>query len=241
MREGRAAYSPREMEVTLRTKLFAAVLGILLAASAIAQVSTPRLPARPLRDDPKAIMDPPATIPPPGEPLARRTPTPLLPGNPSPAAMAAADSASVDAILAALYASVSHPDGVEPDWPRMRNIFLPVGMLIPPKRPNEDMFTVLDVDGFRDRVRKAAAASKQKGESTAFFEKEVARRLDCFGNVCHAFSTYEARRAPSDEKPFTSGINSIQLLNDGQRWWVASIVWDTERANNPIPAEYRAK
>jgi hypothetical protein len=190
------------MEVTLRTKLFAAVLGILLAASAAAQVGTPR---------------------------------------PSAAGAAAADSASVDAILAALYASVSHPDGVEPDWPRMRNIFLPVGMLIPPKRPNEDMFTVLDVDGFRDRVRKAAAASKPKGESTAFFEKEVARRLDCFGNVCHAFSTYEARRAPSDEKPFTSGINSIQLLNDGQRWWVASIVWDTERANNPIPAEYRAK
>jgi hypothetical protein len=114
-------------------------------------------------------------------------------------------------------------------------------MLIPPKRANQDMFTVLDVDGFRDRVREGMANLKKEGKTSAFFEKEVARKLDCFGNVCQAFSTYEARHAPTDEKPFISGINSIQILNDGQRWWVASIVWDTERPNNPIPAEYQKK
>ncbi len=151
----------------------------------------------------------------------------------------AIDGASPDAILTALYESVSHPDGVEPDWKRMRAIFMSVGVLIPPKRPTEDIFTVVDVDGFRDRVRESAANAKKKGESTAFFEKEVARRLDCFGNVCQAFSTYEARRSPSDEKPFVRGINSIQLLNDGKRWWVASVAWDTERPNNPIPAQYQ--
>jgi len=31
------------------------------------------------------------------------------------------------------------------------------------------------------------------------------------------------------------------MLNDGQRWWVASVVWDTERPNNPIPAQYEKK
>jgi hypothetical protein len=158
-----------------------------------------------------------------------------------PAAAADRDGATVDAALLALYESVSHPNDAEPDWKRMRNLFLPVGMLIPPKRPSEDMFTVLDVDGFRDRVREYAVTAKKKGDSTAFFEKEISRKLDCFGNVCQAFSTYEARRAPSDEKPFTSGINSIQLVNDGKRWWVASVVWDTERPNNPIPAEYQKK
>ena len=196
----------------MRTKPFAAVLAMFLAASVHGQSVT--------------------------------RPTPNMPGNSqarSSGATGAVEGASVDAIIAALYESVSHPDGVEPDWARMRRIFIPVGMLIPPKRQNEDMFTVLDVDGFRDRVRQGMATLKQKGETNAFFEKEVARRLDCFGNVCQAFSTYEARRAPTDEKPFAVGINSIQLLNDGQRWWVASIVWDTERPNNPIPEQYRAK
>ncbi len=158
-----------------------------------------------------------------------------------PGAPPAGDGASIDSILAALYASVSHPDGAEPDWARMRGVMLSVGMFIPPKRPKEEMFTVLDVDGFRDRVRKGAAEAKEKGTSTAFYEKEVARRLDCFGNVCQAFSTYEARRAPSDEKPFVSGINSIQIINDGERWWVASVVWDVERPGNPIPDQYKPK
>ncbi len=150
------------------------------------------------------------------------------------------DGSSVDAIIAALYECVSHGPEYEPNWTRMRNVFIPVGMIVPPRKPTEDLFTVLDVDGFRERVQRALAAAKEKGEPTSFFEKEVARRLDCFGNVCQAFSTYEARRAPFDQKPFATGINSIQLLNDGQRWWVASITWDTERPGNPIPPEYRA-
>ena len=100
---------------------------------------------------------------------------------------------------------------------------------------------MLDVDGFRDRVQKGAAAAKEKGESTAFFEKEVARQLDCFGNVCQAFSTYEARRAPSDEKPF---VERHQQHPDRQRRPALVgrlVVWDTERADNPIPPEYQKK
>jgi hypothetical protein len=146
------------------------------------------------------------------------------------------DGASVDAIVAALYASVSHDASTEPNWERMRAIFLPVGMLIPPKPARDDIFTVLDVDGFEARVQKANAAAKAKGESSSFFEKEIARKSDCFGNICQIFSTYEARRAPSDEKPFVRGINSIQLVRDGKRWWIASVIWDTERPDNLIPA-----
>jgi hypothetical protein len=151
----------------------------------------------------------------------------------------AADGASIDSILSALYASVSHGPDAEPDWDRLRGITLPVGMFIPPKKPTEDIFTVLDVDAFQERVRKGAAAMKAKGESTAFNEREVSRHTDCFGNVCQIFSTYEGRKLATDEKPFVRGINSIQLLKDGKRWWIASVVWDTERPDNPIPADYQ--
>ena len=151
-----------------------------------------------------------------------------------------ADGASVDAIIKGLYESVSHgPDG-EPNWKRMRDIFLPVGMLIPPKRASEDIFTVLDVDAYEERTKKWMTTAKAKGESTAFFETEVARKSDCFGNVCQVFSTYASRHSPGDEKPFMRGINSIQLVKDGSRWWVASVVWDSERPDNPIPPQYDA-
>ena len=170
--------------------------------------------------------------------LAAQTAKPLVAPGRAPAA--AGDHATVDSAIAALYGSVSHGPDAEPDWKRMRNLFLPVGMLIPPKRPSEDMFTVIDVDGFQERVQKGAAAAKARGEPTAFFEKEVARRTDCFGNVCQVFSTYEARRSPTDEKPFARGINSIQLVRDDAGWHVASVVWDTERPDNPIPPAYQA-
>lgn len=150
---------------------------------------------------------------------------------------APADAVSVDAIVAALYGSVSHGAEASPDFERMRAVFLYVGMIVPPKRPGED-FTVSDVDGFAERYQKSIATRKEKGQLAGFFEREIARRTDCFGNLCQVFSTYESRYSPSDAKPFERGINSIQLLRDSKRWWIASVIWDVERPDNPIPPEY---
>jgi hypothetical protein len=171
-----------------------------------------------------------------------QAPAPAKPRSAMPRSAAAesADGASVDAIIKALYESVSHAPDAEPDWKRMRDIFLQVGMLVPPKRPSEDIFTVLDVDAYEERTKKWMGEAKAKGQPTSFYETEVARKTDCFGNVCQVFSTYASRHAPGDEKPFMRGINSIQLVGDGKRWWVASVVWDTERADNAIPAQYDA-
>lgn len=149
-----------------------------------------------------------------------------------------ADAASVDSIVAALYACVSHSPDASPDFERMRTIFLYVGMLVPPVRPGQEIMGS-DVDGFVSRFEKAAAARKEKGEpSQGFIEREIARRQDCFGNVCQVFSTYESRHTASDAKPFERGVNSIQLVRDGKRWWIASVAWDTENPDMPIPPPY---
>ena len=87
-------------------------------------------------------------------------------------------------------------------------------------------------------IKRIGPAAKERGDSTAFFESEVARKSDCFGNVCQVFSTYEGRHAPGDEKPFVRGINAIQLVKDGKRWWIANAIWTDETKDNPIPKEY---
>jgi len=202
--------------------------GVLRAAAASAQFSAPtRPPGAPVAPPPVHPVFVSPSIPPPGEPFERGA--------------VGADGSSVDRIIAALYESVSHGPEYEPNWKRMRSLFLPAGRLIPPKRPGTEAFAVLDLDGFQDFFTKGTEAAKQRGQSGAFFENEVARTLDCFGNVCEAFSTYASRRAPSDPQPFARGINSIQLVNDGQRWWIASVTWDTERTDNSIPARYDKK
>ena len=146
---------------------------------------------------------------------------------------------SVDAVVSELYASVSHAAGTAPDFDRMRRIFHSSGKLVPPRAADAPDFRPMTVDQFSERIEKFAAERKAKGQPlTGFFEREIARRTDCFGSVCHVFSTYESRRSPSDATPFERGINSIQLVNDGKRWWIASVIWDAERPSNPIPAPY---
>jgi len=54
-------------------------------------------------------------------------------------------------------------------------------------------------------------------------------------------STYGSKRSKMDAEPFNKGINSIQLFNDGQRWWVVTIYWAHESEDNPIPERYMGK
>lgn len=73
-------------------------------------------------------------------------------------------------------------------------------------------------------------------ERVGFREREIARRAERFGHIAHVFSTYE--RGMETEPTVVLGINSIQLLNDGTRWWVVSVSWEAERPDNPLPGRY---
>lgn len=128
---------------------------------------------------------------------------------------------------------ISGPAGQKRDWDRMRSLFTPGARLIPTtKQPGGDYATrAMDVEGY-------ISASGPGLERNGFFEKEVARRVESYGNIAHVFSTYESRRHTDDPRPFARGINSIQLMNDGTRWWVVTVFWQAERPENPIPEKY---
>ena len=99
-------------------------------------------------------------------------------------------------------------------------------------RENVDLAPqILDIEGFIERVE---PFFKENG----FYEKEIARRTEQFGNIAHVWSIYESRNNEDDPEPFIRGINSIQLFNDGKRWWIVNIYWQQESAENPIPPKY---
>ena len=147
-----------------------------------------------------------------------------------------ADVASVDAIIAALYDVISGPAGQARNWDRMRSLFIPGARLIPTgQRPDGTVgHRVLTVEDY-------IATSGPQLEKNGFFEREIGRKVEQFGSVTHAFSAYDSKRTAQDEKPFARGINSIQLWNDGKRWYVVTIFWDSERPNNPSPEKYLTK
>jgi hypothetical protein len=144
------------------------------------------------------------------------------------------DVASIDAIIMASYEVISGPAGQKRNWNRERSLFYPGARLIPTAKPgaNDGLAPqMLDVDGFIARVEPYFAEN-------GFFEKEIARRTEQFGHIAHVWSTYESRRDADDLEPFMSGINSIQLFYDGNRWWILSIYWQQESAEDPIPKKY---
>ena len=167
-------------------------------------------------------------------------------GQAAPAAPAAAaqkqvtanpkDVESIDAIIAALYDVISGPAGEKRDWDRMRSLFVPGARLIPVVVPRDSAARpfMLSVE---DYIQRSGPMLERDG----FFEREIGRRTEVFGHIAHVFSTYDSKRTEADAQPFMRGINSIQLLYDGRRWWVVNIFWDSERPGQPIPPQYIAR
>ena len=141
------------------------------------------------------------------------------------------DVESPDAIIKAVYDIISGPAG-ERNWPRLRTLYIEGARLIPTgKRMHDDGgFQVLSVDEW------IADASGFLNEND-FWEKEIMRHSDQFGNMIHAFSTSEARDR-EDGQPIARGINSIQLLYKDKRWWIVTVMWANENEDNPIPREF---
>ena len=153
-------------------------------------------------------------------------PTSVTPANPR-------DVATVDAIIAALYDVISGPAGQKRDWNRFRSLFAPGARLIPTGRRPDSMqvMRVLTPDEYATNIGPQL-------ENSGFFEREIGRRVEQFGAIAHVFSAYDSKARPTDATPFARGINSIQLVSDGKRWYVLTILWDPERRDNPIPPRY---
>ncbi|MES3023898.1 MAG: hypothetical protein V4857_20220 [Pseudomonadota bacterium] len=148
-------------------------------------------------------------------------------------AAASADVASIDAIIAALYDVISGPAAKPRDWNRLRSLFAPdAKMMVVGPRPDGSFGTrAMSVEDYINRAGPMFAAS-------GFFETELARSTDRYGQIANVFSTYEARHAQADARPFVRGINSIQLISDGTRWSVANMMWRAEDAKLPLPERY---
>jgi|SRR5215470_19853911 len=179
---------------------------------------------------------PAAAQSPSGKPPAQQQAPPPAAPNPSASVPAPRtdDVKSIDSILAALYGVISGPAG-ERDWDRFRSLFLPQGRLTSATKNPDGSFRVRPM-GVEDYAKGAGSYFAQH----AFYEGPIVNRVETFGNVSQVFSSYESRHTPS-EAPFARGVNSIQLLYDGSRWWIVSILWDQERDDNPLPKELASK
>lgn len=148
-----------------------------------------------------------------------------------------ADVASVDAIVTAVYESISGDAGVPRDWDRFRSLFTPNARLM-------QVATEHLENGRRNSVGNMSPAEFAEGadgffETDGFHEVEIGNVTETYGDIAHRFSSYASFRTDDpNEEPFNRGINSFQLLHDGERWWILTIFWQHEPDAGPIPERY---
>lgn len=141
-----------------------------------------------------------------------------------------ADLAAIGAAVDEMYASISGPAGPR-DWSWQAKSFHPEARQIR---------TWLDDDG-RPACKIMGLADYACDTSpffaaNPFYEVEIDRRIDLFGNMAHVWSLYEARTSPADADVERRGINSIQLFRDPDRGWrIISMIWDNEREGVTVP------
>jgi hypothetical protein len=163
------------------------------------------------------------------------TTTPVGPGGPPAVAVEAVeprpeDVGSVDGIMRAFYEVTNVAPGAPRQWGRDRTLYVPWIRFVAlgsgaTGRPAVTVWTHPEFVAATDPLL-------EKG----FVEREIHRTTRRYGNMVHVDSTYETLIGTGT--PVRGrGVNSLDLYFDGQRWWVASVVWQSEDAAHPIPHE----
>jgi len=134
-----------------------------------------------------------------------------------------ADLAGIDQAIRGVYEVISGPPGQKRDFDRMRSLFAPGATLkaIGPKGPRGG--------SLEDYINRNAEILEKDG----FTERELGRRVEVWGGLATAWSSYDGRTANGSFHE--RGINSFQLVKVNGKWLVASILWQEETPDNPLP------
>jgi hypothetical protein len=136
-----------------------------------------------------------------------------------------ADRAGIDQAIRSVYEVISGPPGQKRDFERMRSLFAPGATL---KATGPKGLRGGSLEDYISRNRDVL-------ERDGFTERELGRRVEIWGGLATAWSAYDGKTA--DGRFHERGINSFQLVKIDGKWLVASILWQEETPQNPLPAQ----
>ncbi|MCF8332042.1 MAG: hypothetical protein K9H84_06285 [Bacteroidales bacterium] len=100
------------------------------------------------------------------------------------------------------------------------------------------MYLSHDKDGQKTlhtmNLEEFARLGMQAYQQSDFSEYELKKTIDEYNGIAHVFQSYEASGDFGSER----GMNSYQLIFDGKRWWITSILWTDNKNGIPIPENY---
>ncbi len=200
--------------------------------------STSMLASQPAKDAP-ATPAPAAPVKPANHPAPPKPKGPMPAGHPGAAPADPTlnwpkarpeDVNSIDAIVKAFYSVPAGEKGEPRDWDRYASLFSPDARMIPARGDDKGGAMAMFVT-----IGEYVDLNKSYFEKGGFRDTEVSRKVEEFGHIAQVWSTFESRHAATDVEPYVRGINSIQLLKDGDRWWIVNVFWDFESPDAKLP------
>lgn len=142
------------------------------------------------------------------------------------------DWESPEAIVHALYETISADAGAKRDWDRYRALLLDGARLsVAMDSSIGSGIMGMDSEELITQTESAYAA-------TGFHEIPLVTKVEQHGLLASVMSSFEIRLRPSDQEPLMRGLNHFQLLNDGERWWIVSNVGTVETPTSPLPEAF---
>jgi hypothetical protein len=145
----------------------------------------------------------------------------MLPANP-------ADVDTIPHLMHASYETVSGPAGVKEQVRQIARdgtFYMPGAMFV----------SVFEEKGqVRSKIMSQKTYWDGFDSSHPAYETEEGRRIERYGNVAQVRSISVVRSSPGG--PITERyVNYCDLYWDGNRWWIAGMVWKKESPSMPIP------
>ena len=137
---------------------------------------------------------------------------------------------TIDGIVKEVLKTISGDSTVVRDVEKLRMLFAPDATLrsLTEARDGSRQLRTFNLEEFARIVRDYYSG-------TNFFEYELNKTVDVYNGIAQVFQGYEVNGPRGTEQ----GINSYQLYNDGERWWVTSILWVSDKNGVELPLEYR--
>jgi hypothetical protein len=125
---------------------------------------------------------------------------------------------------------VSGKRGENRDWEAFRQLFTDnaqISVLVHDSLENAQIHTY--------SLEQFVRIGMQFYEKDGFIEYEMGRTIEEYNGVATVFQSYYAKELGLEEE----GINTYQLIFDGKRWWISSLLWTSNRNGVEVPSKYK--
>jgi hypothetical protein len=137
---------------------------------------------------------------------------------------------TIEGTINETYKIISGERGEKRNWEAFRQLFTPqaqMSVLLHDSTGNGILRTYT--------LEQFVRIGKEYYENDGFIERPIRTVIHEYNGIANVFQSYYAKELDVEEE----GVNSLQLMFDGKRWWITSVLWTNNGNGVQLPDEFK--